>query len=59
MFFLLSLIFSLQYSQRRRGQNRFCPEAGGGEEVAQTMYTHASKCKNDKIKGEKKKKGLK
>jgi hypothetical protein len=27
--------------------------------VAQTMYTHASKCKNDKIKGEKKKKGLK
>jgi hypothetical protein len=52
-------MFSLQYSQRRRGQNRFCPEAGGGEEVAQTMYTHASKCKNDKIKGEKKKKGLK
>jgi hypothetical protein len=26
-------------------------------EVAQTMYTHVSKCKNDKIKGEKKKKG--
>jgi hypothetical protein len=27
----------------------------GGErrEVAQTMYTHVSKCKNDKIKGEK------
>jgi hypothetical protein len=25
-------------------------------EVAQTMYTHISKCKNDKIKGEKKKK---
>jgi hypothetical protein len=23
--------------------------------VAQTMYTHISKCKNDKIKGEKKK----
>jgi hypothetical protein len=22
----------------------------GGEEVAQTMYTHLSKCKNDKIK---------
>jgi hypothetical protein len=26
---------------------------GGGREVAQTMYTHVSKCKNDKIKGEK------
>jgi hypothetical protein len=24
-------------------------------EVAQTMYTHVSKCTNDKIKGEKKK----
>jgi hypothetical protein len=23
---------------------------GGEEEVAQTMYTHISKCKNDKIK---------
>jgi hypothetical protein len=22
-----------------------------GEEVAQTMYTHVSKCKNDKMKG--------
>jgi hypothetical protein len=30
-----------------------------GREVAQTMYTHVSKCKNDKIKGERKKKGLK
>jgi hypothetical protein len=26
----------------------------GGREVAQTMYTHVSKCKNDKIKAEKK-----
>jgi hypothetical protein len=25
-----------------------------GGKVAQTMYTHVSKCKNDKIKGEKK-----
>jgi hypothetical protein len=25
-----------------------------GEEVAQTIYTHVSKCKNDKIKGERK-----
>jgi hypothetical protein len=28
--------------------------AGGGGEVAQTMHTHVSKCKNDKIKGQKK-----
>jgi hypothetical protein len=26
----------------------------GGPEVAQTMNTHVSKCKNGKIKGEKK-----
>jgi hypothetical protein len=31
-------------------------ESGGGREVAQTMYIHVSKCKNDKIKLEKKKK---
>jgi hypothetical protein len=34
-----------------RGQNRFCLEVGVGE-VAQTMYTHLSKCKNDKMKKE-------
>jgi hypothetical protein len=28
---------------------------GSGGEVAQTMYTHMSKCKNDKIKERKKK----
>jgi hypothetical protein len=27
-----------------------------GGEVAQTMYPHVSKCKNDKVKGEKKRK---
>jgi hypothetical protein len=27
--------------------------------VAQTMYAHVNKCKNDKIKGEKKEKSLK
>jgi hypothetical protein len=35
--------------------NRFCLEAGRLGEVAQTIYTHVSKCKNDKIKGERKK----
>jgi hypothetical protein len=29
---------------------------GGGGKEAQTMYTHVNRCKNDKIKGEKKKK---
>jgi hypothetical protein len=33
------------------GRGRF----GGCGEVAQTMYTHVSKCKNDKIKGGRKK----
>jgi hypothetical protein len=58
MSFLLSLKFSLQQNQRIREWNRFCPEAGGGGrgkgrrrgEGAQTMYTHVSKCKNNKIK---------
>jgi hypothetical protein len=31
--------------------NRFCEVA---EEVAQTIYTHMSKCKNDKLKMKKK-----
>jgi hypothetical protein len=52
MFFLLSLMFSLQQNQRIRGQNEFCPEAGGRgrEEVAQVMYTQVSKCKHNKKK---------
>jgi hypothetical protein len=54
MSFLLSVIFSLQHNRKQRGQNRFCPERGGGE-VAQTMHIHVSKRKNNKIKGEKKK----
>jgi hypothetical protein len=50
-FFLLSLMLSLQQNQRTRGQNRFSSEAVWGlGEVAQIMYTHVSKCKNDKIK---------
>jgi hypothetical protein len=50
MYFLLSLMFSLQQNWRTRGQNTFCLEAGvGGGEVAQIMYTHVSKYKNHKI----------
>jgi hypothetical protein len=43
-------MYSLQQNQRTREQNRFCPKAED-----QTMYIHVSKCKNNKIKGEKKK----
>jgi hypothetical protein len=50
MSFLLSHMFSLQQNQRTKGQNSFCLEVGDGGVVAQTMYTHVSKCKNDKIK---------
>jgi hypothetical protein len=52
MSFILSLMFPFQQNWRTRGQNRFCPDVGfwwvGA--VAQIMYTHASKCKNNKIK---------
>jgi hypothetical protein len=42
-------MFSLQQNQRTRGFNRFFPERRGvGGEVAQTMYTYVSKCKNEK-----------
>jgi hypothetical protein len=46
-------MFSLEQNLRRRGQNRFCPELGAGGGT--TMYTHVSKCTNDKIKRRKKK----
>jgi hypothetical protein len=42
-------MFSLQQNQRRKGWNRFCLKVGWAREVAQTMCTHVSKCKNDKI----------
>jgi 3-methyladenine DNA glycosylase Mpg len=50
-------MFSLQQNQRTRGQNRFCLEVGQGK-VAQTMYIHVSKCKNDKIKKKERKKNV-
>jgi hypothetical protein len=45
--FLIVFYVFLQQNQRTRGQNRFCSKMG---EVAQIIYTHVSKCKNDKIK---------
>jgi hypothetical protein len=54
-------MLSLQQNQRIRGRYRFFTEVGGGRAGGwewegrgggrwQTMYTHVSKCKNDKIK---------
>jgi hypothetical protein len=43
-------MFSLQQNQRRGGCNSFCPEVGVMRNVAQIMYTHVNKCKNDKLK---------
>jgi hypothetical protein len=62
-------MFFLQQNWRTRGRNMFCLEVGGvgewgmegggiwgvEEEVAQ-LCTHVNKCKNDKIKGERKNK---
>jgi hypothetical protein len=45
-------MFSHQHNQRRRGRNRFCPERGREWHNVHTC----NKCKNDKIKGEKKEK---
>jgi hypothetical protein len=58
-YYVLCFLFNKIRIQETRGQKRFCPSAGGqkGEEgkVVQPMYTHLSKCKNDKIKNENKK----
>jgi hypothetical protein len=49
-------MFSLQHNWRR-GHNSSFPEAvwgdAGKRELAQRVYTHVSKCKNDKIKEKK------
>jgi hypothetical protein len=42
------------FSSTKSENKRLCPEAGCGEEVAQIMYTHVSKYKNDRIKERKK-----
>jgi hypothetical protein len=47
--FLLTPMFSLQQNQRKRGAGEG-RKGGRREEVAQIMYIHVSKCKNDKRK---------
>jgi hypothetical protein len=50
MSFLLSLMFSLQQNRRKgwTGSGGLGVCGGEGGNVAQTMYAHVSKCKNDK-----------
>jgi hypothetical protein len=57
MSFSLSLMFSLQQNWITKEPKKFCPEAGEGREVAQTMYTHVSKYINNKINFQKDKIG--
>jgi hypothetical protein len=47
--FLISYVFSSRKLENKRVE-RTAWEWGKGGEVAQTMYAHVSKCKNDKIK---------
>jgi hypothetical protein len=52
MFFLLSFIFFFFYKTGEQEGGTVSAqrqEVGGGVEVAQIMYTHVSKCKNEKI----------
>jgi hypothetical protein len=57
VFLVISYVFSSTKSENKR-EEQVLPksrEAGGEQwgwsgEVAQTIYTHVSKCKNDKIK---------
>jgi hypothetical protein len=53
MFLFLHYIFFFKQNWRTRGWNRFCRKWGGRVvvvDVAKIMYTHVSKCENDKRK---------
>jgi hypothetical protein len=50
--FYYLLFFLFNKIQEQEGETSSVQKGGGGgrgREVAQTMYTHVSKCKNDKI----------
>jgi hypothetical protein len=55
VFLIIFYVFSSTKEEKKRAEH-VLPGSGEGGEVAQIMYTHVSRCKNDKIKGEKKKK---
>jgi hypothetical protein len=47
MFSLLSFMFFLQQNLKTRGWTGSAWSQGEERDVAQIMYTHVSKCKND------------
>jgi hypothetical protein len=49
MFFLFYIFFFYKIGEQEGGIGS-AQRWGGGGEVAQIMYTHVSKCKNNKIK---------
>jgi hypothetical protein len=50
-FLIITNVFSsTKLENKRLEQVLLRSRWGAGEEVAQTMYTHVSECKNDKIK---------
>jgi hypothetical protein len=57
VFLIVSYVFSSTKLENKRVEQVLPRKGGDGMsgEVAQTMYTHVSKCKNDKIKERKKK----
>jgi hypothetical protein len=59
-YYLLCFLFNKIREEEGRTGSSWKQGVGrwGGGEVAQTMYAHVSKCKHDKIKGEKKRKNL-
>jgi hypothetical protein len=52
-YYLLCFLFNKIVEQEGRTDLAWKRGGGGVLEVAQTVYTHVSKCKNDKIKGKK------
>jgi hypothetical protein len=55
-YYRLCFFFNIIREEGRTGSARKQGEGRMNREVAQTMYTYISKCKNDKIKERKKKK---
>jgi hypothetical protein len=50
VFLIIFYVFSSRKLENKRAEQVLHRQGGKGEEVAQTMYSHVSKCNNDKIK---------
>jgi hypothetical protein len=53
VFLIVSYVFSSTESEKKKAE-QVQPGSGGLGKVAQTIYTHVNKCKNGKIKRERK-----